>query len=82
MEELQNENHNLNKTVEDLRQRLMLHEEDSDDENVQEEHVFARKILATFWKLFCCEILVRKPPKVSFSEWFYLLKLWNGHTVV
>jgi len=41
LEELQNENENLSKTVEELTQRLMLHEEDSDDENVQEEHVFA-----------------------------------------
>ena len=83
MEELQNENENLSKTVEELTQRLMLHEEDSDDENMQEEHVFARKIFRPFCQFFLfCEILVRKPPKVSFSEWFYLLKLWNGYTVV
>ena len=41
--ELQNENENLSNTVKELTERLMLHEEDSDDEVVTDEHVFARK---------------------------------------
>ena len=43
LEELQNENDNLSNTVKELTERLMLHEEDSDDEIVTDEHVFARK---------------------------------------
>jgi len=41
LEELQTENENLSNTVRELTERLMLHEEDSDDDNPQEEHVFA-----------------------------------------
>jgi len=41
LEELQNENDNLSNTVKELTERLMLHEEDSDDEIVTDEHVFA-----------------------------------------
>ena len=68
MEELQTENENLSNTVRELTERLMLHEEDSDDDNPQEEHVFARKSLYLFRFLFVCrfmfeikkELLVRR----------------------
>ena len=39
MEDLQHENDNLNNTVKELKERLMLHAEDSDDELFTEENI-------------------------------------------
>ena len=63
MEELQTENENLSNTVRELTERLMLHEEDSDDDNPQEEHVFARKSLYLFSFFVCLPFYVRNQKK-------------------
>ena len=39
LEDLQHENDNLNNTVKELKERLMLHAEDSDDELFTEENI-------------------------------------------